>query len=127
MIVSGVGASTYAAKLEDIAFSRLTEVTITTVPARTPTGAAQSAGRMPESPEGNGWSCGAWLPSGFELARRLSPLSPHRYGAYGHSRCSLTLRANWRRPKSPVRRYRFGVASGKGAYGASWLKARRPL
>jgi hypothetical protein len=29
-----------------IAFSRLTEVTITTVPAGTPTGAAQSAGRM---------------------------------------------------------------------------------
>jgi len=33
MIVFGAGASTYAAKSEDIAFSRLTEVTITTVPA----------------------------------------------------------------------------------------------
>ena len=46
MIVFGVGASTYAAKFEGFAFSRLTEVTITTVPAGTPTGAAQSAGRI---------------------------------------------------------------------------------
>lgn len=40
MMVFGVGASTYAAKFEDIAFSRLTEVAITTVLAGTPTGPA---------------------------------------------------------------------------------------
>jgi hypothetical protein len=38
MMVFGVGASTYAAKFEDIAFSRLTGVAVTTVPAGIPTG-----------------------------------------------------------------------------------------
>ena len=40
MIVFGVGASTCGAKCEEIAFRRLTEVTVTTVPAGTPSGAA---------------------------------------------------------------------------------------
>jgi hypothetical protein len=48
MMVFGVGASTYAAKCERFAFSRLTEVTITTVPAGTRTGAADVAGRNGE-------------------------------------------------------------------------------
>ena len=51
MIVFGAGASTYAAKFKVFAFSRLTEVTVTTVPAGTPTGAADAAGpdhRMPD-------------------------------------------------------------------------------
>jgi hypothetical protein len=39
MIVFGVGASTCPTKCEGLAFSRLTEVTITAVPAGTPTGA----------------------------------------------------------------------------------------
>jgi hypothetical protein len=40
MIVFGAGASTCATKSEEIASSRLTEVTVTTVPAGTPTDAA---------------------------------------------------------------------------------------
>lgn len=47
MIVFGVGASTYATECDKLAFSRLTEVTDTTVPAGATTGAADAAGRIP--------------------------------------------------------------------------------
>jgi hypothetical protein len=47
MMVFGVGASTYPAECEKLAASRLTEVTDTTVPAGTTTGAADAAGRIP--------------------------------------------------------------------------------
>ena len=46
MIVFGVGASTCATECEKLAFSRLTEVTDTTVPAGATTGAADAAGRI---------------------------------------------------------------------------------
>jgi hypothetical protein len=46
MIVFGVGASTYGAKCGEPAFSRFTEVAITTVPAGTSTGPAEPAGRI---------------------------------------------------------------------------------
>ena len=46
MIVFGAGASSCAAKCKKFAFSRLIEVTITTVPAGTSTGAADRAGRI---------------------------------------------------------------------------------
>jgi hypothetical protein len=46
MMVFGAGASTYAAKCGEPAFSRLTEVAITTVPAGTSTGPAGPAGRI---------------------------------------------------------------------------------
>jgi len=46
MIVFGVGASSFRTKCEKLAFSRLTEVTDTTVPAGTTTGAADAAGRI---------------------------------------------------------------------------------
>jgi hypothetical protein len=44
--VRGVGASTCGAKFEEFAFSRLTEVALTAVPAGTPTGATAPAGRI---------------------------------------------------------------------------------
>ncbi len=56
MIVFGVGASTCPAECEELAVSRLTEVTVTAVPAGTRTGAANTAGRIPR------------------VARRSSPL-----------------------------------------------------
>ena len=49
MIVFGAGASTCWSKSEVLVFSRLTEVTDTTVPAGTQTGAADLAGRIRES------------------------------------------------------------------------------
>jgi hypothetical protein len=46
MNVFGSGASRCGAKCEDLAFSRITEVTITAVPARTTTGSADATGRI---------------------------------------------------------------------------------
>lgn len=63
MMVFGAGASTYGAKCERFAFSRFSEVTLTTVPAGTLTGAA-AAGRIP-------------------VAVRSSSLSPIRIRCWG--------------------------------------------
>jgi hypothetical protein len=41
MSVFGVGASSCGAKFEELAFSRMTEVAVTSVPAGTSTGAAE--------------------------------------------------------------------------------------
>jgi hypothetical protein len=46
MIVFGAGASSCAAKYKNLVFSRNIEVTITTVPAGTTTGAADLQGRI---------------------------------------------------------------------------------
>jgi hypothetical protein len=46
MIVFGAGASTCPSKCKQVAFSLFTEVTNTTVPEGTPTGAADAAGRI---------------------------------------------------------------------------------
>jgi hypothetical protein len=46
MIVFRVGASTCGPKCDSVAFSRINEVTDTTIPAGTSTGAADAAGRI---------------------------------------------------------------------------------